>query len=310
MIVFGAVGVWFLSAWPAALAAVAIMAAIGLLHFLLSLVQPKVAAIALTTAKAAFSHPLFWVELLIGSVLLILIFPFMPYYTFGEDVKMVKDSGLTLILVLAIILALWTSSTSIADEIEGRTALTLLSKPIRRWQFIVGKFLGIIGPAALLFVLLGLVFLISVSYKLSYDAIETANPPPTAAQCQAEMLQIAPGLALSFLETVVLAAISVAISTRLPMMANLLICSAIYVLGHLLPPLVQSPVARFPIVRFIGTLIATILPNLDYFNIQAAIAAGGEVPLSYLGAVTLYCALYSGLALVVALLLFEDRDLA
>lgn len=310
MALFGAASVWLVSAWPAAVGAAGVVAVLAILHFLLSLVQPKVAAIALTTAKAAMSHPLFWVELLIGAVLLILIFPFVPYYTFGEDVKMLKDSGLTLILVLSIILTLWTSSTAIADEIEGRTALTLLSKPIRRWQFIVGKFLGILTPAALMFAALGLVFLVSVSYKLSYDAVETANPPPTTAQCQAEMVQILPGLALAFLETIVLTAISVAISTRLPMMANLLICSAIYVMGHLLPPIVQSSVGRFPIVRFMGVLIATILPNLDYFNIQAVIAAGGVVPLSYLGGVTLYCALYSGMALVVALLLFDDRDLA
>ena len=282
---------------------------LGVLYILLSFVQPKVAAIALTTAKAALAHPLFWVAIAVGTVLLI-IFTIVPYYTFGEDVKVVKDSGVTLILVLSIILALWTSSTSIADEIEGRTALTLLSKPIRRWQFIVGKFLGILAPAALLFIVLGLVFLVSVSYKLSYDAVEFSNPPPTAENCQAEMLQILPGLALAFLETVVLTAISVAISTRLPMMANLMICSAIYVLGHLLPLIVQSSVGRFPIVRFMGVLIATILPNLDYFNIQAVIAAGGVVPLSYLGGVALYCLLYSGMALVVALLLFDDRDLA
>lgn len=310
MLLFGAAPVWFVSAWPAALGALGLVALLGILYLILSFALPKVAAIALTTAKAALAHPLFWVELLIGAVLLILIFPFVPYYTFGEDVKMLKDSGLTLILVLSIILTLWTSSTSIAEEIEGRTALTLLSKPIRRWQFIIGKFLGILAPAALLFIALGFVFLVSVSYKLGYDAVETSNPPPTAEICQAEMLQILPGLALAFLETVVLTAISVAISTRLPMMANLMICSAIYVLGHLLPPIVQSSVGRFPIVRFMGVLIATILPNLDYFNIQAVIAAGGVVPLSYLGGVALYCLLYSGMALIVALLLFDDRDLA
>lgn len=310
MLLFGAAPVWFVSAWPAALGALGLVALLGIFYLILSFALPKVAAIALTTAKAALAHPLFWVELLIGAVLLILIFPFVPYYTFGEDVKMLKDSGLTLILVLSIILTLWTSSTSIAEEIEGRTALTLLSKPIRRWQFIIGKFLGILAPAALMFIALGFVFLVSVSYKLGYDAVETSNPPPTAEICQAEMLQILPGLALAFLETVVLTAISVAISTRLPMMANLMICSAIYVLGHLLPPIVQSSVGRFPIVRFMGVLIATILPNLDYFNIQAVIAAGGVVPLSYLGGVALYCLLYSGMALIVALLLFDDRDLA
>ena len=75
-----------------------------------------------------------------------MIFPFVPYNTFGEDVKMLKAEDLTLIKVLAIVLALWTASVSIADEIEGRTALTVLSKPISRRQFILGKYVGILVP--------------------------------------------------------------------------------------------------------------------------------------------------------------------
>ena len=58
-----------------------------------------------------------------------------------------------------------------------------------------------------------------------------------------------------------LAAISVAISTRLPMLPNLIICTSIYVLGHLVPLLVQSTLERFELVQFIGQLLATILPN-------------------------------------------------
>ena len=68
---------------------------------------------------------------------------------------MLKDSGLTTIMVLAILVAVWTASVSVADEIEGRTALTLLSKPISRRQFVLGKFLGIVWPILLMFVVLG-----------------------------------------------------------------------------------------------------------------------------------------------------------
>jgi hypothetical protein len=279
------------------------------IYTLLRLAAPKLAAIAFTTAKEALAQPLFWVLLFIGIAAL-LAFPFVPYNTFGEDVKVVKDSGLTLIMVLAIILALWTASVSISDEIEGRTALTLLSKPIRRWQFIVGKFLGILGPVAILFIVLGTLFLATVSYKVVYDARESALPEPTTIQCRAEMLQIVPGLALGFLEAVVLTSISVAISTRLPMLANLVICSSIYVLGHLVPMLVNSSVGQFPIVQFMGYFIATVLPVLDHFNIQAAVATGAEVPWSYLGWTLLYTVLYSTVALFVALIMFDDRDLA
>ena len=190
------------------------------------------------------SQPLFYVLLAIGVFGLIL-FPFVPYNTLGEDIKMVKDEGLTLIMVLSIILALWTASVSIADEIEGRTALTLLSKPVGRRQFILGKFFGILVPVAIMFLVLGAIFLVSVSYKVVYDARETALPDPTAARVPGGDARRSPAACCwRFMEAVVLTAISVAISTRLPMLANLVICASIYVLGHLVPILANSAVGR------------------------------------------------------------------
>ena len=171
---------------------------------------------------------------------------------------------------------------SIADEIEGRTALTLLSKPVGRRQFILGKFLGILMPVAIMFIVLGAVFLASVSFKAVYDSRETGSPEPTAAECQVEMLQIAPGLALAMMETVVLTAISVAISTRLPMMANLVICAAIYVLGHLVPILADSAVGKNEYVQFVADLQSAVFPVLDHFNISAGISAGRPVPWDYI----------------------------
>jgi ABC-type transport system involved in multi-copper enzyme maturation permease subunit len=303
---------WIHPLWQVGVGVLAAVAAMMIVGAILRQLVPKVAAIARVTAKEALSQPLFYVLLTIGVFGLIL-FPFIPYNTLGEDIKMVKDEGLTLIMVLSVILALWTASVSIADEIEGKTALTLLSKPVGRRQFILGKFVGILTPVAIMFIVLGAVFLASVSFKAVYDSRETGSPEPTAEQCQEEMLQIAPGLALSLMETVVLASISVAISTRLPMMANLVICAAIYVLGHLVPILANSAVGKNEYVKFIADLQAAIFPVLDYFNISAGIStytAGQRVPWDYIAWDGLYCVLYSTVAMLFALLLFEDRDLA
>jgi hypothetical protein len=122
------------------------------------------------------------------------------------------------------------------------------------------------------------------------------------------MAQTAPGLLLVFLETLVFVGISLAVSTRLPLIANFTITFAVFVLGHLTPQLVHSN--EFEPVVFVGTLIATVLPVLDYFNVYAGIAGGKQVPWDYLGIATLYCALYCSITLLLALALFEDRDLA
>jgi ABC-type transport system involved in multi-copper enzyme maturation permease subunit len=288
-----------------AVAVVGVYAVYLLMHWLL----PGISTIALATSKEAVAQPLYMLVLLIAGFLLML-YIVIPYNTFGEDVKMYKDSGMMTIMVLAIVVGLWTASVSVAEEIEGRTALTLLSKPVSRRQFVLGKFLGIVWPSFLMFVVLGAWMLIWVSYKVVYDARETSNPEPSWQLCNTEMIGTVPGLVLSLMETVVLTAISVAISTRLSMIPNLVIVGSIYALGHLGPLIVQSSVGRNEFVAFFGQLIALVLPVLDHFNIQAAVAGGKHVPPDYLAWALLYCALYSTVAMLLALILFEDRDLA
>jgi hypothetical protein len=300
---------WLKPLWLVVAGVAVIVAGLMALGAFLRWASPRVAAISWTTSKEALSQPLFAVLLTLG-IFGLLLFPFLSYNTLGEDIKVVKDDGLTMIMIFSIILAVWTASLSVADEIEGRTALTVLSKPVTRREFILGKLLGILVPVVIMFLVFGALFLASVSYKLVYDAKETSQGDPTFLDCQREILQIAPGLALAFMEAVVMTAISVAISTRLPMLANLVICGAIYVLGHLMPVLADSSMGRIEFVRFAANLMAATLPVLDHFNISASISAGKEVPGVYIAVAGLYCLLYSTVAMLVALLLFEDRDLA
>lgn len=286
-----------------------VLAVFFLLYLLLRFVFPKVMAIARTTAKEGWGHPLFWVLLAAGAFALC-VFVYLPYNTFGEDIKMFKDTGLKTITLISIGLAVWAASVTIAEELEGRTALTLLSKPIGRRQFVFGKFLGVLAPAFTMFVILGVLFLEGVSYKVTYDARETSKPAPTADQKREQVVQVAPGLALAFMETAVLASIAIAISTRWPMLPNLMTCFAVYVLGHLAPLLVQSALGKFPLVTFVGRLLATLLPALEFFSADAPIAADKVIPLPYLGHSLIYSLIYITIAMLAALLMFEDRDLA
>ncbi|HOA52537.1 MAG: hypothetical protein WBH86_13305 [Thermogutta sp.] len=301
--------VWMKPLW---IVLVGFLAGFFLLWVVLQLMAqfaPRVTAIMRTTSKEATSQPLFYILLAIG-VTMLLLSPIMPYNTFGEDIKLLKAEGLTLIKLLAIILAVWTASVSISEEVEGRTALTVLSKPVARWKMLVGKFLGVILPVIVMFLILGSLLLCAVSYKVKYDAKEVARPDPTVQECRDEMLQTVPGLGLAFLEAVVMASIAAAISTRFPLIPNLLICASIYALGHLLPTVVIETADRLEFVAFVAKLLAVILPGLEFFSMETAIATGRSVSASYLGLAALYSLVYISLALLLGLLLFEDRDLA
>jgi ABC-type transport system involved in multi-copper enzyme maturation permease subunit len=287
----------------------AVLVAIAAAYAVFRLGARRTAAVAAATTKEAIGQPVFAVALIIG-VTLLFAFIVIPYNTFGEDVKMLKDSGLTLIKVLALLVVVWTASVAVADEIEGRTALTVLSKPLTRRQFVLGKFAGLVLVALLVFLILGGVLLATTSLKVVYDAREGAKVDPLWRDCAAEMITVVPGLALALLEAILLAAVSLAVSTRLGMVPNLIICFTVYALGHLVPLIVQSSVGKFAIVRFVGRLFATVLPVLEHFTIDAAVAGGVPVPWSYLGWAAVYAGLYSAIALLVALVLFQDRDLA
>jgi ABC-type transport system involved in multi-copper enzyme maturation permease subunit len=300
---------WVKPFWQIGLAGLAAVVILVALYALLQWAFPKIAAITWTTGKEGVLQPLFYI-LLFGGIAILLLSVILPYFTFGEDVKVVEENGLTLVMLLSIVLGLWTASVSLADEIEGRTALTVLCKPISRRDFVLGKFLGILGPVAILFIVLGMFFLASVSFKVSYDSRETSQPEPNSQQCLAEVERIAPGLVLAFFEATVIVSISVAVSTRLGMLPNLVICFSIYVLGHLVPMLAKSAMGQIAIVTFIANLLAATLPVLDHFNIYGPIATGEPVKLAYLGLSGLYCLAFSAFAMLAALLMFEDRDLA
>lgn len=283
--------------------------ALFLVYMVHRTLMPRISAVALVTAKSEIAQPMF-LFLAVAGCLAMLIFVWLAFFTFGEDVKMLKDTGMALVSVLCIVQAVWAASTSVSEEIDGRTALTVLSKPLGRRDFIIGKFLGIAWTVTLLFTLIGLAFLIAVAYKPVYESNETYTAGLTWQTCYLEMSQTVPGLALVLMKSLVLAAISVAIATRLSIVANFVISFSVYVLGHLTPLIVQSSETTFEIVRFVGVLVAVIFPNLELFNVQAATAGGKVVPFEYLGGALLYSTLYGAIAMLLALLLFEDRDLA
>ena len=281
----------------------------GLLFMLMQAVSPKVAAIALSAAKSELSQPLPIILIIIVS-LSILLFVFLPFHTLGEDIKLLKDCGVTLILIAATFQAVWSASTSVNEEIEGRTALTLLSKPIHRRSFIIGKILGVVWIVMLMFMVLGTVELLSVAYKPIYEARENSLEQPIWQLCHQEMIQTIPGLALAFFQAVVLGAFAVALGTRFGLLANFTICFSIYLLGHLTPTIVESAAGGLPLVEFFSQLISAVVPNLSHFSMEAAIDADVIIPWSVIASVLIYTTIYGVAATLVGLLLFEDRDLA
>jgi len=234
---------------------------------------PKGGAIALAAFREGVRQPMFW--LLFGFAFAALtVSPFIPYWTFGEDHLVVREIGYDTILLIAAVFGALAASMSISEEIEGRTAVTLMSKPVSRRHFLIGKFLGIILAAGVLFALLGTYFEGITLFKPWWDksdqpwwnqqntsiVIPTESPAPPWIMNLLQrwslpgattdllrgiglwthlMLDIAPGLILGFSQAMVLIALAVSLATRVPMVVNLVAVVVIFFLAHLAPVLVS-----------------------------------------------------------------------
>src|SRR5262249_6154442 len=153
------------------------------------------------------------------------------------------EVGYELIMFAGLLYAVIAAAMSISDEIEGRTAITLMSKPISRRQFLLGKFAGILLASLMLTAALSLIFGLVVWYKnLHPDDPNLVYATPKAAENAASTLakwgdgpanlgggiawyfseagELFPGLVMGLCQVMVLLAIAVALATRLPFILN------------------------------------------------------------------------------------------
>jgi hypothetical protein len=309
---------------------------------LLVALWPKGGAVAVASFKEGLRQPFYWL-LTLGFAIFLLASPFVPYFTFGEEVKMVKEIGYDAIMLPALIFGILVGTMSVTEEIEGRTAITLMSKPLSRRQFLIGKFAGILLASLAMAALLCWVFDWVLWFAPWYDD-ETTNLPAFVETAKTTLLpwgdaiaaafhgialwmgqavDTLPGLILGSCQIMVLLAVGVTLATRLPMIISAVSCFGLFWLGHVSP--VLEAVARgmhdrdptsatLHLVYFMAQLFNALLPGLEFFNLGPVIARDQPLPAFpyavYLGSVVVYALMYTGIGLLLGLILFEDRDLA
>src|SRR5439155_1007893 len=295
----------------------------------------RTSVIARHTFLEAVIQPIYSLLLALGAAILI-VFAMLPFFTLGEDTTMYKAVGLDVILLLVLIVTLFATSRSIFDEIEDRTMLTLMSKPVRRWQVLLGKYLGIVASSALAIAVLGGILILCTWGRLPGDyqlRTTTLDEGELRTIFQMRLMHICgllPSLLLMWLQISVLAAVGVALSTRFSLVVNLPIVIILYIAGNLtrfLFPLDAGPLAqRSVIVRGFAYLMSLLLPFLETFDLRQKTVystiklAGtmyandprgvtmGEI-WAYTGVAALYAAAYAAFALAIGMWLFQTREL-
>jgi ABC-type transport system involved in multi-copper enzyme maturation permease subunit len=210
-----------------------------------------------------------------------------------NEVRVTTDVSLFASTIFSMIIAVYTSITLLRDDIDRHTVHTILTKPVRRWEFIVGKFLGI---CALMAAIVAVLFVLSVGLRtIQGDAF-------TASFAYAFLLIVA--------QLVVLVAFTIFFASFSSPLLSGLLAAVLFLVGHLHDKL--SLIEEYLEFAWVGPAVAgleVVIPDLAALNLAEAVLRDIPVPVSYLLHAAWYVGSYAALAVAGAALIFSRRDL-
>ena len=270
-------------------------------------------------------HPLYHILLAVAGVF-ILLSKFMTHYQFNMEINLVREMGIATIMLWALLVDLFLPLIVVTRELEDRTAVTLLSKPIRRREFLLGRFLGLVLsliPGVLF--LGGILFLtllwmssarLPINDVIIAEGLKNGVGPFMTTWSITWNSFVAPqggvvlqGSIFSFLMGVILAAISVSFSAFFPMIVSVGATTLLFLLGNVTTYMLAS-VERMKVAPLAGVMeaVSYVLPNFGYFNLQNAFNEGRIASLAYMGLVSLYTVLYVSAVFFVSCSVFRTRE--
>ncbi len=252
----------------------------------------KIVAITINTTKEILRDRTFYAIIIFG-LLIILSSKLIAPLSLDEDLRIVRDIGTSAISIFGILIAIIIGTRLVYDEIKRKTIYTILPKPVQRWQFILGKYLGI--SLALLIVVLVLTAGFVV-YSLIFKYPLTLNLPKT--------------IYFILLELLLIAAIAILLSTFTTPIGSGIFTFAIYFIGHFTQDLLAfAQIAKSLILKDLSTLFYYILPNLSYLNSKTEFVHNLPITNQWLIFVSAYTIAYIIILLSIAVIIFEKKDL-
>jgi ABC-type transport system involved in multi-copper enzyme maturation permease subunit len=225
--------------------------------------------------------------------------------TAGQDVKIIKDLGLASISIFGLLIAIFIGIGLVWKEVEKRSIYALLPKPMRRQDFLLGKYCGLV---------LTLVINIAVMTAAFYVVLaimQTVAPPNVRASWPAPATDPAmlKAIALMVLELMLVTAIALLFSTFSSPFLSALLTAGLWVAGHFNNDLRNfGAVVESPVLARLTRATYYVLPNFAAFDVKLQVVHAQAVPVSYVGLTFLYGLTYIVLVLVGAVAIFSRRD--
>ena len=298
--------------------------------------------ISINTFKESVREPIYFLMLLAGLIL-IGSYPSAALFVFSEQLKLVVDSSMATGLIFGLIVAVLCASHTVAREMRNGTVLLLLSKPVYRWTFILGKITGI-GAAVTLFTLLcnlatiTSVFIATDQFRFdmtiffSYYGVLIAicavgmifnfwrgsSFPEISTYAATLLIPIITAVSLTDLSyalvllnfaVIAMSTISVVFATRLDIVANLSLCTTVFFLGLVSSYLFQRQTDS-ELLNALFQFCYAVLPNWQYFWLADAVAVNRPIPFSYVVDSLVYVVLYVSICSMRAVAIFQNKEIA
>jgi Cu-processing system permease protein len=207
----------------------------------------------------------------------------------------VVNLGLTAVSLFGVVIAIFIGIGLVSKEIEKRTLYTVLSRPVRRWEFIVGKFFGLAGTLVVNTFFMG----VGVFAALLYVAHKFTGP-------DAWILVALYFIVLQFL---IICSLALLFSSFSSPLLSAIFAFSLFVIGSFSDDLRGFAYLTRGFAHWIATAAAYMVPNFSVLNVISSVAHQQAISSQLILQNTLYALFYSAMALSGAVLIFERRNL-
>jgi len=207
----------------------------------------------------------------------------------------VVNLGLTAVSLFGVVIAIFIGIGLVSKEIEKKTLYTVLSRPVRRWEFVVGKFVGLTGTLVVNTFLMAIGVLLALLY--------------VAHRFEQADVWVLVALYFIVLQFLIVCALALVFSSFSTPLMSAVFTFALFVIGSLADDLRGFARITQGLPGVVATVIAYLVPNFSAFNIITQAAHGDPVPGRLILYNTIYALLYSAMAISGAVLIFQRRNL-
>ncbi len=210
----------------------------------------------------------------------------------GEEAKVIKDLGLSAITLFCVLISILMGGRIVYKEIEKRTIYIMLAKPVRRWEFILGKYLGLMAVLVVSLVVMTAAFYVIL-------LILGIGAP----------LYLMLAVLMTFFELAILTAVAVLFSTFSTPITGAVFTFAVYFVGNLTRDLkLLAAMSPSVVVKVVSQFLYYVLPNFSNFNIRAEVVYGAALDPDALLLSGLYALVYTATLLLISVAIFNRKE--